>query len=122
MSDTGKFKLPEKPPELDKHEEGSGSSHGRIRFDDLGNAVWEPHTGLGSADTVRVLLEDSVLAVSEDDSKGTLQRVQPNPTGLKKGYDPYDSGLLAQKGNKKQKDLRALSKWIETKKKLGRDP
>jgi hypothetical protein len=74
--------------------------------------------GLGGKETLRRLLDDDVLALTEDDAKGTVRRIQPNPGGLKKGYDPYDSGMLLKKQWKKKKDLRALSKWIEQKKKL----
>ena len=35
---------------------------------------------------------------------------------MKKGYDPYDSGLLVKKEWKKKKDLRKLSAWIKTRK------
>ena len=74
--------------------------------------------GLGGKETLRRLLDDNALAFTEDDAKGTTRRIQPNPGGLKKGYDPYDSGMLQKKQWKKKKDLRALSKWIEQKKKL----
>ena len=48
--------------------------------------------------------------------------VKHNRTGLKSGYNPYESGLL--KGGKKEafrkkKDLAALSQWIKLKKKMG---
>jgi hypothetical protein len=36
--------------------------------------------------------------------------------GVKKGYDPYDSGQLVKKDWKKKKDLRRLSDWIKTQK------
>ena len=75
-------------------------------------------SGLGSDETMRLLLEDDALAFTEDDSRGTTRRIQPNPAGLKKGYDPYDSGMLVKKQWKKKKDMRALSDWIEKKKKL----
>ena len=35
---------------------------------------------------------------------------------MKKGYDPYDSGLLVKKEWKKKKDLRKLSQWIKARK------
>ena len=79
-------------------------------------------SGLGSRETMRRLLDDDALAFTEDDAKGTSRRIQPNPGGLKKGYDPYDSGMLVKKQWKKKKDLRALSEWIEKKKKLDDKP
>jgi hypothetical protein len=72
---------------------------------------------LGSRETLQRLLADDSLGVTEDDARGTTQRIQPNPAGLKKGYDPYDSGMLMKKQWKRKKDLRALSEWIEKKKK-----
>ena len=121
MSDTGKFKKLDHVPALDKHEDGSSTEHGRIRFDDRGNAVWEPYGEVDAGDTMTMLLHGSGLAISDDATHRGIRRVEPNPTGVKKGYDPYDSGLLASKERKKKKDLRALSKWIEQKKKLERD-
>ena len=79
-------------------------------------------SGLGSRETMRRLLDDDALGFTEDDAKGTQRRIQPNPGGLKKGYDPYDSGMLVKKQWKKKKDLRALSDWIEKKKKLDDKP
>ena len=80
-------------------------------------------SGLGSRETMRRLLDDDALAFTEEeDSRGTARRIQPNPVGLKKGYDPYDSGMLVKKQWKKKKDLRALSDWIEKKKKLDGKP
>ncbi|MEQ1582326.1 MAG: hypothetical protein ABL964_17190 [Steroidobacteraceae bacterium] len=40
-------------------------------------------------------------------------------TGLRTGYNPYDSGQLAGKVARKPRDMRELSKWIELTKKLG---
>ena len=47
---------------------------------------------------------------------GTQKRIQQNQLGLKKGYDPYDSGQLVKKEWKKKKDLRKLSDWIKSRK------
>ena len=47
---------------------------------------------------------------------GTQKRIQQNQVGLKKGYDPYDSGQLVKKEWKKKKDLRKLSAWIKSRK------
>jgi len=77
--------------------------------------------GLGSSGTVRRLLENDALGFTEDDARGTTRRIQPNPAGLKKGYDPYDSGMLLKKQWKKKKDLRALSSWIQQKKRRGEE-
>jgi hypothetical protein len=118
MSDTDKFKTAERLAELHKLEETQHDSSGRIEYDELGNAVWVPFAKLDSNETLKRLLNDDTLAVTEDDSKASTQRITQNPGGLKKGYDPYDSGMLVKKEWKKKKDLRALSKWIEEKKKF----
>jgi len=73
---------------------------------------------LGGKETMRRLLDGNALDLTDEESKGSARRIQPNPGGLKKGYDPYDSGMLLKKQWNKKKDLRALSKWIEQKKKL----
>lgn len=116
MSDTEKFKLPDKPPDLDRLDEGVNDGLGRIEYDELGNAVWVPYRGVSGQEALRRLLNDDTLAVTEDNAKGTIRRIQENQAGLRKGYDPYDSGLLLKKTRKKKKDLRALSKWIVKKK------
>jgi hypothetical protein len=81
-------------------------------------AAGAPRRGLDGPETLRRLLDDESLGFAEEDAKGTSRRIQPNPRGLKKGYDPYDSGMLVKKQWKRKKDLRALSRWIEQKKKL----
>jgi len=118
MTDTDKFKTADRLAELHRLEEAERDGRGRIEYDELGNAIWVPYGGLGSKETLQRLLNDNSLALTENDTRGTTERITQNPTGLKKGYDPYDSGLLVKKQWKKKKDLRALSKWIEEKKKF----
>jgi len=117
MSDTEKFKLPDKPPELDRLDEGANDGQGRIEYDELGNAVWVPYRGVSGQEALKRLLNDDTLAITDDNSKGTIRRIQENRAGLGKGYDPYDSGLLLKKTRKKKKNLRALSEWIVKQKK-----
>lgn len=117
-SDTGKYKkISEDISELSHYSEQQRLGHGKIEFDELGNAIWVPYSGASGPDAMNRLLNDPNLAFSTDYSQGTVQRVEPNPQGLKKGYDPYDSGLLVKKQWKKKKDLRRLSQWITSKKK-----
>jgi hypothetical protein len=118
MTDTGKFKTADKLAELHKLEETQHEGSGRIEYDELGNAVWVPFGGIGSEETLRRLLNDDTLALTQDEAKASTARISENRAGLKKGYDPYDSGMLVKKQWKKKKDLRALSKWIEQKKKF----
>jgi hypothetical protein len=118
MSNTDKFRTLDRLEELHKLEEAHRENTGRIEYDELGNAIWVPFSGPASEETLRRLLDDGTLALTENDTRGSTDRIAQNPGGLKKGYDPYDSGMLVKKQWKKKKDLRALSKWIEQKKKL----
>jgi hypothetical protein len=102
--------------EMSHYAEEQRLGHGRIEFDELGNAIWVPFTGNTSDEVMRRLLDDPTLAFSSDYSQGTQKRIQQNQAGVKKGYDPYDSGLLVKKEWKKKKDLRKLSQWIKSRK------
>ena len=46
-----------------------------------------------------------------------------NASGIKKGYDPYDSGRLSRTGKNTaiKKDLRKLEEWIGLKKSADRN-
>jgi len=99
--------------EMTNYAEEQRLGHGRIEFDELGNAIWVPHSGATGDDVMRRLLDDPSLAFSNEYSEGTQKRIQQNQQGLKKGYDPYDSGQLVKKEWKKKKDLRRLSEWIK---------
>ena len=81
----------------------AGEPSGQVRFDDRGNAVWV--TGRYQR------LEHPALELAQEQSpRNTLKT---NGTGLKAGYDPYDSGMLPKASYRRRKDLRALSRWIE---------
>lgn len=117
MGDTGKFKkISDDAKAMSHYAEEQRLGHGKIEFDELGNAIWVPYAGASGEDVMRRLLDDPNLAFSNEYSQGTIRRVQQNPQGLKKGYDPYDSGLLTKKEWKKKKDLKRLSKWIKGRK------
>lgn len=109
-------KIPTDLREMTHYAEEQRLGRGKIEFDELGNAVWVPSTAAVSGDVMLRLLEDPTLAISEDYAQRTTRLVKKNPAGLKKGYDPYDSGLLAKKQFRKKKDLRRLSAWIQTQK------
>jgi hypothetical protein len=100
--------------EMSHYAEEQRLGHGRIEFDELGNAIWVPASANASDEVMRRLLDDPTLAFSSDYSPGTQKRIQQNQLGMKKGYDPYDSGLLVKKQWKKKKDLRKLSEWIKS--------
>ena len=117
MSDKGKSrKIGETAKEMSHYAEEQRRGHGRIEFDELGNAVWVPSDGDAGDEVMRRLLDDPTLAFSNDYSQGTQKRIQQNQLGIKKGYDPYDSGQLVKKEWKKKKDLRKLSEWIKSRK------
>ena len=93
---------------------------GQIGFDDRGNAVYEWDGSLtdeGEAgDRARnKALANPGLAIVEEESPANAP-IRSNPKGLRNGYNPYESGLLARKGKPKRRDLRELSKWMEAKK------
>lgn len=103
------------PREMTHYAEAQRLGHGRIEFDELGNAIWVPVSG-DSDDVMRRLLNDPNLAFSHDYGQGSEKRIQPNPRGVKQGYNPYESGLLQKKEWKKKKDLHRLSEWIKKQK------
>ncbi|MFZ2507536.1 MAG: hypothetical protein WAW79_03540, partial [Steroidobacteraceae bacterium] len=109
-------KISTQPGEQEHYAEEQRLGRGRIEFDELGNAVWVPCTPVQSGDVLKRLLDNPTLTISEDDSQAANQGVRENPAGLKKGYDPYDSGLLSKKRDGKKKDLRRLSHWIKSRK------
>ena len=97
---------------------------GQIAFDDRGNAVYEWQDGNlheeGEAgDRARnKALAHPGLAIVDDEGPANAP-MRSNPKGLRVGYNPYESGLLARKGQqapRKKRDLRELSKWMEAKK------
>jgi hypothetical protein len=98
---------------------------GRIAFDERGNAIyqWTDNLGEDSEDGERArhrALDHPGLAVVEDEP-GINAPIQNNAKGLRLGYNPYESGLLPRrKPSGKKRDLRALSKWIEMKKRVGK--
>jgi hypothetical protein len=107
-------KIGDSMKEMAHYAEQQRLGHGRIEFDELGNAVWTPSDTNASDEVMRRLLDDPTLAFSSDYEQGTQRRIQQNQLGLRKGYDPYDSGQLVKKEWKKKKDLRKLSEWIKS--------
>jgi hypothetical protein len=96
----------------------SPSEPGHVRFDDRDNAVYEWHDlsleddGVQNERLRRRALLNPTLALMDDDNSSPLDIV--NNTGMRMGYNPYESGCLVRtQKDKGPKDLRALSKWIE---------
>ena len=94
---------------------------GRVQFDERGNAIWEWSVATGAfgreVTTERMKrLENPGLSLA-DDAPTPFDKVKPNPLGVVKGYNPYDSGKLARAGlPPKKKDLRKLGDWLQLKK------
>jgi hypothetical protein len=119
MGTSGKFHVMDVAMDGDDLDElkGDGSpGAARREYDIHGNPIHVPHRNLGSREVLSRLLNDDSLDVDDPPHPGSTRRAAPNPAGLKKGYDPYESGLLAKKEHRKKRDLRALSEWIKAKK------
>jgi len=96
---------------------------GRVKFDDRGNAVWEWAVGAGAfgreVSTQRLKkLENPTLSLA-DDAPTPVDTVRANPLGMKKGYNPYDSGKLGKQQAPRKKDLRKLGEWLKSRKQAG---
>jgi hypothetical protein len=116
-------------PNPDQTEDGKPSARpsdiptGRVKFDDRGNAVWEWAVGTGKfgreVSTARLKkLEHPALSLAED-APTPVETLRANPLGMKKGYNPYDSGKLAKAQGPRKKDLRKLSEWLKLRKQAG---
>lgn len=96
---------------------------GHIAFDDRGNAVYEwdndrlTEDGEDGERLRRRALDHPGLSLTDEEPPVNAP-IRSNPKGLRQGYDPYESGLLAGKERKKKRDLHELSKWIATRRKL----
>ncbi|MBB6094830.1 hypothetical protein HNQ60_003717 [Povalibacter uvarum] len=100
---------------------------GTITHDERGNAQFEwqgdrlnEDSDLGDKLRKRALSHHG-LSIVEDEPPPNAP-IRQNPKGLRVGYNPYESGMLAKKEWKPKRDLRELSKWIEAKKRLDQKP
>ena len=126
--DSSKPKPPAKPVSVEPKSAVPGgprvdqNQSGRVKFDDRGQAIWEWSMATGRFDRTsttstrlkKLLPELSIV----EDTPPLTGGVRANPGGIKKGYDPYDSGRLARTGKQKviKKDLRKLGEWIDLRK------
>jgi len=100
---------------------------GKIKFDARGNAVldWnDARLNEDSATGERLrssALSHPGLSIADDDPVPS-SAIRPNPKGLRVGYNPYESGMLAKKDRKKKVDLVELSKVIELQRKMKDKP
>lgn len=106
---------------------GKAETPGKIAFDDRGNALFEwGNERLNEDGDIGERLRNAALhhpglSVMDDDPPANAP-IRNNPKGLRVGYNPYESGVLAKKEWKPKRDLREFSKWIETRKKLNEKP
>ncbi len=96
---------------------------GKVAFDERGNAIfeWGDARLNDDSDTGERLrgkaLSHAGLAIVDDDADANAP-IRPNPKGLRVGYNPYESGMLAKPNRKKKVDLERLSKMIELQRKM----
>lgn len=100
-----------------------GEDPGQISFDDRGNAIYEwidarleEDGEEGERARLRALEHPGLTMVEDEPSPH--DPIRRNPKGLRLGYNPYESGLLDPKQRTRKKDLRALSRWVELRRKL----
>lgn len=104
--------------------EKKDDSSGRIAFDVHGNAqyVWGSDLLGDDSDTGERLRDKALshpgLAIADEEPPPNVP-IRSNPKGLRLGYNPYESGLLAKKEYKRKRNLHELSRWIDMKRKLG---
>ncbi len=117
MVDTVRMKRPVFPEE--------DTPTGRVTYDDRGNAIWQWRDEEALVDQ----LAHPKLAIADEYVPEPLHvQTLPGipspiaPTPKAKGFNPYESGPVARTGVKPKKDLRALSQWIELKKRRGEFP
>lgn len=117
MVDTVRMKRPSFPEEE--------TPTGRVTYDDRGNAIWQWRDDDALVDELaHPKLEIAEEYVPPPLHTQTLPGI-PSPlaqTPKAKGFNPYESGPVARVGAKPKKDLRALSEWIELKKRRGEFP
>jgi hypothetical protein len=97
---------------------------GHLSVDDRGNVTWEwaddetllADDTFGATARLQALTDPS-LAIRDDDDD-PLHPATVNAKGLVKGYNPYNSGALAKDRWKRKKDLRALSKWLDLRRRM----
>jgi hypothetical protein len=100
-----------------------GDTPGKIAFDDRGNARFEwGDDSLAEDGEDGDRMRDKAmahpgLAIADEDPPANVA-IHNNPKGLRQGYNPYESGLLANKERKPKRNLRELSRWIDLKRKL----
>jgi len=100
---------------------------GVVEFDDRGNAQYQwrdermlDETEAGEKRRQRAL-SVVTLGLVDDEPPPDLKTVHVNKQATRLGYNPYESGHIQKTQRRKPRDLRALSKWIESRKNLPDD-
>ncbi len=118
-----KLGLRVRPRTTSRPAEAQPGKPGHIAFDDRGNAIYEWDADYLSEDSEaaerarRRALSHPGLSLVDDEPEANAP-IRNNTKGARLGYNPYESGLLSRKEDKRTRDLRELSKWIELKKQL----
>jgi hypothetical protein len=107
VADTVKIQKPEFDFDAD-------SPTGRVAHDDRGNAVWKWSQDL---EVLPFQFDATGLQIAED-APSPVGNVTINKVATKSGYNPYESGLILKKSRAKKRDLKELSRWIETRKRM----
>ncbi len=118
MSQTSRPKRPDKPKSEGGTGEDSTLRHDHVGVDDLEDV--DSLSGLGSRGVMRRLLDDDSLSLAEEDPAKEIEKARhaPNLAARTTGFDPYGGAMDPPEHKKKRTDLRALSAWIEKKRKM----
>jgi hypothetical protein len=104
--DTAKMRRPDFASE-------SSVPSGSVTHDERGNAVWQ---WAGDVRDVPTALVDAGLSLTGSSASPT-DPANVATTPARSGYDPYASGLIEKSKRARKRDLRALSREIEKRKK-----
>jgi len=113
MSETSKPKGGNLPKSPGKAPDSGQARAGRADLDEADSLM-----GLGNTGVLRRLIEDDSLALADDKPGENPTRSASNPAAKTTGFDPYGGALDPPEHKKKRTDLRALSAWIEKKRKM----
>jgi hypothetical protein len=72
-----------------------------------------PSESLGNVPQPLRKFQHSTLAIDDNTPSGNSKK-RLNASGLKKGYDPYDSGQLTKAAPARRRDLRRLGEWLKS--------
>jgi len=116
MSETNK----PKPGDIRKGQDGTGkdATFGQERAAPADVGEVDSLMGLGNTGVLQKLLDDDSLALADDKSEKDRNRPEPNRAARTTGFDPYGGAMDPPEHKKKRTDLRALSAWIEKKRKM----